>query len=977
VTDARDSSGKAEPSRSARRRRPSAGTERTADLRTSWSVPPPVVGAALSSLVVARWIIALVLSSVIVLRGVPRLRTRAFRTGWFERGTDTRRARSQRRPTHGGLVLAVAMAAGALVAGPGQPAARAVVAAAVLTVASCFQAEAGRGASWRVPAGRLAVAVAVPLAGVRAEVTGSVVVDTVFTALAVAALSTGLRSVERSDGTVPMLVAIAATPLLAVADRAGEPVAPVAAAVLGASLALAAHAWPPAAVRIGTMGPTILGAALAAVAIELDPGIPAPRALAVPVLALATIGIAILVPDWDLRLRRRRIPCHLLVPLVAMPGAWASYRLATGAKDLGSAVAMALIPPGLLALIGLLTPRPGAEDRVSHRGRNLAIAGTVVLFLAVAGAAGARSLWSAREDMQRGREFATSGLDAARDGDLEEAQQLFETADAAFADAQELLANPAVRLGDVVPGVAQNLRHARTLADVGGDLSSTAVAVAERAGADDLQVVDGQFPINAAREVSAELGPALATLREAAARLDRIEPTFLVPEVRDGVDAVAERIADATDSIEVAAEATRLAPALLGADGDRRWIVAVLTPSEERGAGGLAGDYAELRATDGDVELVRSLPARDLNAATDRTAQLAAVPDVYRERYEGFRVGRFWQNLSATPDVPTFGQAIASAYPLLEDGGPVDGVVVVDPEAIAALLELTGPVLVAPWPVPLTSDNIAKVLQYGHYAHLSEEQIDAFQGDVIEEVVDALTTGSLPSIAEMAAILGPEVVGGHLRLWSPEPDPQALFARVGADGGLGPRERGTDFVQLVTQNDGENKIDWYLQRSITYEATIEPESGTLAATATVTLTNDAPDRGVSSYVIGEEGGPTKPGENELELTLFSPHRLLRVTDANGNILPVNLGREQGLNAVTVVLEIPSGESATVVFTYRGVLPPTNGAYSLTLAHQTSVNADHIVVHVTGAPGWRLPGGGTADLETDADGAAHLDVAFRR
>ena len=93
---------------------------------------------------------------------------------------------------------------------------------------------------------------------------------------------------------------------------------------------------------------------------------------------------------------------------------------------------------------------------------------------------------------------------------------------------------------------------------MGGDLSGTAVAVAERAGADDLLVVDGRFPVEGARAVSAELGTALDTLRASTARLDDADSPYLLDEVREGSDEVGERIADATNSIEVAAEATRL-----------------------------------------------------------------------------------------------------------------------------------------------------------------------------------------------------------------------------------------------------------------------------------------------------------------------------------------------------------------------------------------------------------------------------------
>jgi UDP-N-acetylmuramyl pentapeptide phosphotransferase/UDP-N-acetylglucosamine-1-phosphate transferase len=926
---------------------------------------------------VAGWIPALALSAGIVLLGVPRLRSRAFRAGWFERGSQTRRRRSQRRATHGGAVIAVAVATGAATGGFAEPGVRAVVAAAALALASGFRAEAGRGPRGIVVAGRLAVALVVPLVGVRAELTGSVAVDTVLTALGVLAVSTGLRSVERSDASVPLLGGIAAAPLLAIGVRVDDPITPVAAALLGATLAMVAHTWPPTVVRLGTIGPTVIGATLAVVAIRLDPGIPSPSAEAVPLLALAAIGAALLVPDLDLRLRRQRLSCHLLMPIVALPGAYACYRFADETLEIGTAAALALIPPALVVLIGLLTRRPRHRDHASHRARNVTLVGAGLVGLALVGLLAAGNLWRARADMERGREFATAGLEAARDGELAKAQELFETADAAFAAAADGLSHPSVRVGDVVPGLAQNLRYSRTLADVGGDLSGTAVAVAERAGADDLQVVDGQFPLEAARQVSAELQPALDTLEEATARLEAFESPYLVGEVRDGADSVGERIADATDSIEVAAEATRLAPGLLGADGDRRWMVAVVTPSEQRGAGGLAGDYAELRASEGDIDLVQTLPARTLNARTNREVQLEALPQIYRDRYEGFRVGRFWQNLTATPDVPTFGEAVAAAYPLTEGGGPVDGVIVIDPEGLAALLELTGPIDVYPWPIPLTADRLKKTLEFAQYDGLTEEQIDEFQSRVIERVVEELTTGPLPPIAEMAATLGPQVAAGHLRLWSPAAEPQALFERVGADGRLGTHERGTDFVQLVTQNDGENKIDWYLRRSLAYEASVDPATGSIAATATVTLRNRAPSSGVSSYVIGEEGGPTLPGENELEVTLYSPHRMFRVTDGNGAALPVALARERGLNAVTVFLEIPAGGTATVVVTYRGRLDPTDGDYTLTVGRQPAVRPDLVDVHVTGAGAWRPDRERDYEVVSDDGGPTVLATTFVR
>lgn len=925
----------------------------------------------------ARWIIALVVAALVTFVATPAGRSRAFRAGWFERSSQTRPSRAQRRPTHGGLVIAIGLALGALLAGPTQPVVQATVAAAVLATVTGFRAEQAKGSLWVVRLGRVAAAATLPAVGIRAELTGGPAVDAVFTALVALVLMAGVRAIERTDATGPLVAGISALGLLLIAVRADDPVAPVAAALLGVCGAMVANTWPPAIVRIGTIGPTALGAALAAVAVELEPEVAAPRSMLVPLFSLLVLGAAALVPEWDRRLGARGARPRFFLPVAAVAGVVAADGVAGASMGLPVATAVAVGPVALLALVGVTVARSRPEGWVSHRGRNVALGTLVVVALGAVAAVAGLLLIDARHSMVQGRAFATAGLDAARDGDLEKAQRLFETADAAFADAASAFGSPAVRIGELVPGIAPNLRSARTLAAVGGDLSGTAVAVAERAGADDLLVVDGRFPVERAQAVSVELGTALDTLQTSSTRLQSSHSPFLLDEVREGSDEVAESIEEATASIEVVAEATRLAPALLGADGERRWMVAILTPSEQRGAGGLAGDFAELRAAGGDIELVRSITASEMNMATDPARQLEALPAIYRERYSGFRVDRFWQNLSATPDVPSLGQAVASAYPLTRGGGPVDGVITIDPYGIAALLELVGPVTVPLWPEPLTADNAARVLLFEHYDRLTEEQIDTFQGDVVEAVVERLTSGTLPAPSRLAATLTPAVAGGHLRLWSPEADPQALFERIGADGSLRPPADGSDFIELVTQSASESKIDWFLRRSLTYEPTVDPATGALNATATVTVTNTAPATGVSSYVIGEATGPTAVGENELRVVLYSPHRPTEVRDGAGKMLQANIGREQGLYAVTVPVEVAAGGSTTVVVAFEGVLLPSAGTYRLEVGHQPSVTPDQVGIAVRGAPGWVVSSAGGGRSSSREDGVTTFGADLSR
>ncbi len=138
-----------------------------------------------------------------------------------------------------------------------------------------------------MPVGQVAAAAALPLVGIRAELTGGTVSDAVLTVLAALVLMRGIRSIERTDAVAPFVVAVSAAGLLLVAARGDDVVAPAAAALVGAAGAMAASTWPPALVRIGTIGPTALGAGLTAVAVELSTRrSSAPRSALVPAFCL-------------------------------------------------------------------------------------------------------------------------------------------------------------------------------------------------------------------------------------------------------------------------------------------------------------------------------------------------------------------------------------------------------------------------------------------------------------------------------------------------------------------------------------------------------------------------------------------------------------------------------------------------------------------------------------------------------------------
>lgn len=945
----------------------------------------------------AGWVSAAVVAGVVALVLPTALRRTAFRTGFFQRGEQTDRSRLHRRTTVGGVATAVAVAAGALAGeaigdlGDLGPSGGAVAAGAAVVAVTGLRRDRGRGARVDLIVGWILAAGLVTLLDVRAEVTGLAVTDGIVTALVLLAAMAGCASLTL-DGSSSTVAVLGGGGLLAAGLGTGEPAAAVLGATLvGAGVGLGAHTLPPATTSTGRTGGAVVGLALAVALIELR----VDRALAHPVVALALLGplVAPAAVDGLARLRRRswwarpmgldeRVAVRRrvrgrnrdLLPLVVVAvavgaGATVAALVATATVDPVSGLGAAVVVI-IAATVATRSPDARLEPRVGVRRPLVAVAGLAVVVVVVAGAMAALAVLDARRALVDGREAAETGLDAATDGDVETAERAFAAAETAFAEADERLASPALTAALAVPGVGPNVAASRTVAAAGLDLSLEGVRLAARAEAEELVVADGAFPVEATRRLGADLTAVLGTLRRVGGTLDDARSPYLLDPVAVAVDELAERVDEAVDASAVAADVASTAPALLGADETRRYALLVLSPSEARGGGGLVGAVGQLVATDGRLELSEFEPVSQLNQRTDPDRQAEAIDPVYATSlYRGFFPERNWQNLSLPPDFPTVARSVEAAYPLA-GGEELDGVIAVDPIGLAALLTVTGPVEVAPWPEPITAENAVQILLFDAYVQIDEAAQDAFIGEVARTVFEQLTESGEATPPRLAAAVGPTVAAGHLRFHATRADEQALFERLVADGAAPDPDSGGDSLVVVTQNGSESKIDWFTRRAVAYEVAYDPASGATTATATVTLTNTAPVDGLPRVVLG--GGVAAAGTARTFVQVHSPLELAggRV---DGDESGFGRGVDGGANVYQAVVEVPAGETVTVSVDLVGTLAP--GDYRLAIGHQATVVPDDVTVDLTVAAGWRAGPVGGAD-GAGGDTARRIERRFR-
>ena len=635
----------------------------------------------------------------------------------------------------------------------------------------------------------------------------------------------------------------------------------------------------------------------------------------------------------------------------------------------------------LVAVVGLLPVlvsgwRAATTPERTWVGRGLLGLAAVWVLGAVALFTAAMLAWSPATDAA---DAARGGLTAAEGGATGDAGDRLGAAAEGFAEAEGFLGALWMRPVLALPVLGQQADALATVAEQGGEVATAASTSAAAVDLDALRAEAGVVDVEVLGAAAAPLAATSAAVDGALAAVEDVRTPWLAGPLAEQVDEFAGEVADVAPPARVAAVAARDLPAVLGADGPRRYLVLFTTPAESRGAGGFVGSWAVLTAQDGRLELSEQGRADDVNSRPGRDDRAVTGPPEYLDRYGRFRPGYWFQDVTVSPDVPSSAAAAAEVFE--QAGlGATDGVIVVDPYGLEALLELTGPVVVEGLDEPLAAEGAADWLLRGQYlAGYGDEDREDLLGSVAEATFDAVLDADLPGPARLADVLGPPAHAGRLAVVTSRPEEQELFDLLGVTGRF-PEPAGGDLAALVTQNKGNNKIDVFLERSVGYEVTYDPASGHTEALAHVELTNTAPAAGLPEAFLGSNDQGLPPGTNRVFLTWYSP-LALREARLDGARIPLERQRELGSVAYSAYVDLAPGQTRALDLVLAGDLAP-GSTYRLRLPAQPLVADDELVVTVRPGPGWRpedataepAPGGGIR-LRPDASGDAEVEVVM--
>ena len=307
----------------------------------------------------------------------------------------------------------------------------------------------------------------------------------------------------------------------------------------------------------------------------------------------------------------------------------------------------------------------------------------------------ADALGGIRQELSLGQSAAQRGRDELVAGDLRAAAASLRDARDRFAGAEDRSGALPLRILGWIPVLGRTSDAVDAIAGSAVTAADATIVLVDAAaeipgGLAGLAPAGGTVPIERLNVVAEAAREADALVSEAVARLEAAPNSLLIGPVAPARRRAEADLGELRDSIHTSSLLLQGLPRFFGADEARRYLFGAQNPAELRGTGGLIGAYSILTIDAGRFRFSPFVPWSSLG--TPRLAEVPPANQDYALNYDTFRRGgRFWSSINVMPDFPSVAQTILNSYDVVT-GERLDGVILADPFALAALLEATGPV---------------------------------------------------------------------------------------------------------------------------------------------------------------------------------------------------------------------------------------------------------------------------------------------
>lgn len=594
----------------------------------------------------------------------------------------------------------------------------------------------------------------------------------------------------------------------------------------------------------------------------------------------------------------------------------------------------------------------------SRRRPDLRILAGLLIVVLVAGAGAGWEAWAARQhadrlqaqlaldlgagasDLTAGKAAVSAANSASDPARLQVAQADFSAARERFRAAQQLMdGDPLLRQFGSLPYASSYIAPRRSAVD---NLARMGVALAD--AGDDGAAVDATLikPAAAGQTAGEKLiatlvaaQPAIpkitADLQRAKTYADRVDIAVVPAGQRAAFARARGQIQGGLDGLS---EFNELAPVLLdmlGASGPRTYLVLNVDPAELRGGGGFIGSYILVSADKGDIKLGESKNVYDIDYPYPMPGQkkFVAQPAIMNE-FTGH--GWVFGDANFSPSFPAGAQAAEQLFKN-ETGHSVDGVVSIDPWAVAAMLQVTGPIKIPEYSTTVQAstfpdDLVKRLLTEAANVPGKKTYFPVVANHVLTQLM-SMPADKWPTLVDA---LNTSVGQRHLQVYMNRDNVQSVLGRLGWSGTLAAGQ-GQELMSEVESNFGGNKANYWLTR--TYNLDLTVAGGQLQHHLALSLKNATPP--------GYEGGQ----QYRAYYRLYCP-AAATATSVAGLVkdhYPSDETPPAGLQLMDGWYEMPPMSSyGQVAFSWTTAAPDLATGHAIYWAKQPGTLADK--VHVT-------------------------------
>lgn len=514
-------------------------------------------------------------------------------------------------------------------------------------------------------------------------------------------------------------------------------------------------------------------------------------------------------------------------------------------------------------------------------------------------------------------------IDAFKGMNFQQAYELSLKASEEVKDFNAQLQGPLWGAAEIVPVLGEDVKAARSLVSMLGNLMDGALIPISQSlsgfSIDQLiyknEYDENQIDLATLQMLVDVVKQAMPAITDAVDTLNGIGELH-VPQLAQVVDSAKEKVAPLSGKMDKLSELLDVLPNMLGASGDRVYVVMAQNNVEIRSMGGFSGQCCRVTVSNGVISL------GDVSAIYDFIPNnewaCVALTDEETNLF-GNTVGYMAGNTGCIPDFPRVCDIWNQLWGTYQ-GEYVNGFIALDPVFLQMLMGLTGGAY-GPDGTLIDGSNTVRVLLHDTYWNYMDDPnaMDEYFAAAASVALDCIMANlSSMSLTGLMGVINDAIDEYHLFTWFSDSAEQAMFEALGATGEV-KTDPATPQLGIYFNNESWSKIEWWLDANLTVS---DPSSGFFGGDKTYTCTLELSNAATwdeinvcNSYMVG--GNSEKYGADDIldRLFIFAPAGgSVTVTDHNDYFQQWADGSYNGLQVVCGAVHNQIDHPCTITFT---------------------------------------------------------------